>query len=580
MYLKKLLPYMKPYWKIALLGPIFMMVEVVMDLSQPWFMQRIIDIGIAQKDLAFVLNNWLLMLLLAILGFSGGIICVYFSTRAALNFSTDLRKDLFIKVQSFSFGNLDRLETGPLITRLTNDITQVQNITIMLLRMLIRAPIMLIGSIIMAIITSPQLAPILIIIVPLLVFILFIMIKKNYPLFYKVQQGLDRLNVVIQENLAGVRVVKAFVRSDYEVKKFTASNIDYMKFTMHASRMISLTMPLLMLSINLGITAALWVGGNKLQMGAIQVGQIIAFINYLMLLLTSLMIIGMLIILISRAEASAKRINETLVEKANIENSIEAVQSFNIKGEVVFDNVTFSYSDTSSDPVLKNISFAVKPGETIGILGATGSGKSTLVQLIPRLYEVDSGKILIDGKDIREINKDTLRKQIGLVLQNTILFTGTIKDNLLLGKPDATDSEIITAAKMAQAHEFIQKLPQQYEAKLKQRGVNLSGGQKQRLSIARALIRKPAILILDDSTSAVDAKLEALLQKALKEFSHITTTFVVSQKISSVIESDKIIVLDNGVITAIGSHNKLLKTSEIYRDIYKSQLGEDEIFYA
>ncbi len=576
----KLFSYLKPYLLITVLGPLFMLLEVAVDLSQPWFMQRIIDIGITQNNLDFVLRNGILMLLLSFVGLTGGFMSVYFSTRASLNFATDLRRDLFVKVQSFSYANLDRLSTGPLITRLTDDINRIQGITIMILRMLFRAPFLLIGSIIMAAITAPELAPILIVILPILVIILYVIIKKNYPLFYQVQLCLDKLNTVIQENLAGVRVVKAFVRSDYETKKFTAANDRYMETTVYASRMVALSMPLLMLTINLGIVAVLWLGGVKLQAGGIQIGQIVAFINYLMQVMTSLMFVGMLILHISRAEASGKRVNEILGEKPEITDDPTAVSDLVIKGEVSFRNVNFSYNGSADNPVLKDISFVAKPGETIGILGATGSGKSSLINLIPRLYEADSGEILIDGRDIRSINHKVLLEQIGLVAQNTFLFSGSVKDNILYGNPQAEEDEITWAAQTAQADRFIRHLPVGYDSELKQRGVNLSGGQKQRISIARALVRKPAILILDDSTSAVDAKAEAQIQKAIKKKMNNTTCFIVAQKITSVLEADKIIVLDNGSIAAIGRHEELLTTSDIYREIYDSQLGEEEISYA
>lgn len=571
--IRKLLLYLKPYWKIAVLGPLFMMLEVAMDLTQPWLMQKIIDIGIAQNNLNFVIKTGIFMILFAFLGLIGGVGCTIFATIASQNFGADLREDLFCKVQSLSYGNLDRLETGHLITRLTNDVTGVQNVVSMMLRVLVRAPLLVIGSLIMAVVTCFQLSPILIVLLPILIIVLSLIIKKSYPLFYKVQQRLDKVNTVMQENLAGIRVVKAFVRSDYEINRFGEVNDNLMKSTVSAARMTALVMPLMMVTINLGIAAVIWFGGIQVKIGNIQVGQIMAFINYLMQMLTSLMMVGMLLMNVSRAEASANRIIETLNNEPDIKNDMDAMRDFKLKGEVTFKNVTFSYDGNIHDPVLKNITFTANSGETVAIIGATGSGKSTLVQLIPRLYEAVEGEILIDGINICNLDKEKLRSQIGMVLQQAILFSGTISENIRYGNIGAGYEEVEQAAQSAQAYEFIHKFSDGYDTMLNQRGVNLSGGQKQRLSIARALVRKPSILILDDSTSAVDAKSEALIQNALKETMKGTTCFIVAQKISSVIEADKIIVLDDGEIKDIGTHDELIKRSNIYRDIYRSQLG-------
>ena len=577
--MQKLLCYLKPYWKIALLAPLFKVLEVIMDLSQPWFMQKIIDIGIAQKDLNYIAKTSILMIVFSFFGIASGIGCTILSSIASQSFGTDVRKDLFVKIQSLSYGNLDRLETGSLITRLTNDVTRAQTIIRMMMRVLVRAPLLLVGSLIMAIITCPQLAPILIAIIPILVIALTLVIKKSFPLFNNIQQYLDKVNTVIQENLSGIRVVKAFVRSDYEIARFDKVNDPLMSSTIRAARMTALMTPLMMLAINLGVAAVLWFGGLQVRAGHIKIGQIMAFINYLMQLLTALMTVGMMLMHISRAEASAGRIVETLGHGPEIKNKPDAVSDFKLTGKIAFKNVTFSYDGTTRDPVLKNISFDISPGETVAIVGTVGSGKSTLVRLIPRLYEVTKGQILIDDSDIRNIKKETLRDQIGMVPQQSILFSGTVNDNICYGNPYASAKEVQQAAEAAQAHEFIEEFSKGYHTMLHQRGVNLSGGQKQRIAIARALVRKPSILILDDSTSAVDVKSEALIQKSLKETMQEATCLIVAQKITSVLEADKILVLDNGKIEAIGTHQALLKTSKVYQDIYHSQLGEEEIAY-
>lgn len=579
MKIRKLVPYLKPYWRTAILAPLLMILEVVMDLAQPALMQKMVDIGIAGKNLNYVFKTAPLMFLFALVGLAGGFGCTVFSTIAAQNFGADLRKDLFVKVQNLSCGNIERLKPGQLITRLTNDVMQLQNMVMMMLRILVRAPLLIIGSFVMAVVTCPDLVPILLIVIPVLIGILYFVIKKSYPLFSQVQEDLDGVNTVMQENLAGIRVVKAFVRSDYEKKKFAVVNEKLMKSTMRAARTVALALPAIMLTVNAGTAATLWFGGLKVQYGGIKVGQIMAFINYLTQLLTSLMMVGMILVNLSRAGASASRIIEVLESNPDIKDRPEAIEDFKIKGAVTFENVTFSYAGSGREPVLKDISFSVKAGETVGILGTTGSGKSTLVQLIPRLYEVTRGRILIDGVDIRKIELETLRKQIGIVFQQSILFSGSIKDNIRYGKEDATDEEVKKAVKTAQASEFVEKFPAAYNTVLSQRGVNLSGGQKQRLCIARALVRKPAILILDDSTSAVDAKSESLIQKALKEKIRECTCFIVAQKVTSVMDADKILVLDEGRIVALGTHEELLKNSEIYRDICSSQLGE-EVNYA
>jgi len=550
-----------------------MILEVAMDLMQPRLIQRIVDEGIAKLDMAIVINTGLLMLGLALVGAVGGLGCTVFATLTAQGFGADLRHTLFRKVQSFSFGNLDDIETGQLITRLTNDVTQVQQVVTMLLRIMVRAPLMLLGSLLLAILTSPRLALLLLVLIPLVLAVLVWVIGKATPLFGRVQRKLDDLNTVMQENLAGVRVVKAFVRAQHEIERFRATNDGLMEQTVRAARIVTVAMPFMMLAVNLGIVGAIWFGGLQVTYGTMQLGQIIAFVNYLTRTLMSLMMVSMLVMMTSRAQASADRIQEVLDTIPNIQNKPDAMSTFAPQGRVVFENVTFSYDRDGHDPVLKDISFVAEPGQTVAILGATGAGKSSLVHLISRFYDVTKGRVTIDGVDVRDIKEEVLRRNVGIALQESVLFSGTIRDNIRYGRPDATDEEVITAAKAAQAHEFISEFPDGYDTVLGQRGVNLSGGQKQRIAIARALLIQPAVLILDDSTSSVDVETETRIQDALEEVMKGRTSFVIAQRISTVLNADKILVFDGGQIVAEGTHHELLASSPIYREIYESQLG-------
>jgi ATP-binding cassette subfamily B protein len=577
--MKKVLLYLKSYWKFALLAALLMGVEVTMDLLQPKLMEKIIDIGIAGMNLDFVLKTCLLMIGITIIGLFGGVGCSIFSTIAAQNIGADLRNDLFTKIQSFSFKNLDELNTGNLITVLTNDINTIQRIIMMGLAMMVRSPLLVIGSFIMAIITIPKLSWIIVLITPIIVTVLLTVNKRVYPLFYKVQQKLDQINTVIQENLAGIRVVKAFVRSNHEKERFRQSNEDYMLANITANQTMAVVMPLMILILNLAIVAVVWFGGIEINQGNLQAGSVIAFINYLMRLLQSLTMLGMVLIDISRATVSANRVENILKIEPTIKADHKQDDTFEIKGQIIFEDVSFSY-DEDGEPTLSNLNFTIEAGETVGILGETGSGKSTLIQLIPRLYDVSSGRILIDGRDITEISPKTLRKQIGLVLQEAILFSGTIKENIGFGTGQISDQEMVEAAQIAQAEEFISSFKDSYDSPLSQRGVNLSGGQKQRLSIARTLALKTPILIFDDSTSAVDTKTESLILEALQQKRKDTTNIIIAQRISSIIEADKILVLEDGQITAIGNHQELLAISKIYQDIYNSQFAKEEKNYA
>ncbi|HMB21188.1 MAG TPA: ABC transporter ATP-binding protein, partial [Anaerolineales bacterium] len=569
----KLVRFLKPYWRWAACAPLLMMLEVIMDLMQPRMVQRIVDEGIARLDLNLVLHTGLLMFGLAIVGAFGGMSNGIFAEMSAQAFAADLREALFRKVQTFSFGNLDELETGQLITRLTNDVTQVQEALVMILRILVRAPLQLIGSLIMAIVTSPQLAFLPLILMPIELVAVIWIVNHATPLYTLVQEKLDTLNQVMQENLAGVRVVKAFVRAKHEEVRFGQANANLTEQSVRAARTVAVMPAFMMFTMNLAIIGVLWFGGMRVVAGDMQMGQIIAFINYLTITLFSLIMVSQLIIQLARAEASARRINEVLASQPQVQDRPDALREFMPRGRVVFENVTFNYDGEDSDPVLKGISFTAEPGQTVALLGTTGAGKSSLVHLIPRFYDVTSGCITFDGHDIRDLDQSALRRNIGIALQDTVLFSGSIRDNIRYGRPDASEEEVIAAAQAAQAHDFILAMPEGYDTQLGQRGVNLSGGQKQRIAIARALLLKPAVLILDDSTSAVDVETETKIQAALDVIMQDRTSFVIAQRISTVLNADKILVLDDGQIAAQGTHRELLTSSPIYREIYDSQLG-------
>jgi ATP-binding cassette, subfamily B, multidrug efflux pump len=527
-----------------------------------------------------VTQTGLLMIGLALIGAVGGVGCTVFSMLASQGFGADLRSALFRKVQSLSFGNLDRLETGQLITRLTNDVTQVQEIVSMMLRIMVRAPLMLVGSLILAILTSPRLALLLVVLGPVALAVLVWAINKAYPLFSGVQHRLDNLNTVMQENLAGVRVVKAFVRGAHETGRFGAVNERLTAQTIRAARTVAVTAPATTLALNLGVVGAIWFGGLQVTYGGLKIGELIAFVNYLMRTLMSLTFVSMLVMRAARAQASAERIQEVLSSEPDVQDRPAARKAFAPHGRVAFENVIFSYAGDGRDLVLgggdppHGISFVAEPGQTIAVLGATGAGKSSLVHLIPRFYDVTGGRITIDGVDVRDVGKAALRRNIGIALQESVLFSGTIRDNIRYGRPDASDEEVIAAAQAAQAHEFISQFPDGYDTELGQRGVNLSGGQKQRLAIARALLVQPAVLILDDSTSAVDVETETKIQDTLEKLMGERTKVVIAQRISTVLRADKILVLDDGRIVAEGTHGELLASSPIYREIYQSQLGD------
>lgn len=562
--------FLRPYWKEALLAPLLMVLEVAMDLAQPRFLERIVDVGIAQMDLQVVFSTGLTMLAVAVIGVGGGVGCGIFAVRAAHKAGADVRSAIFRKIQSLSFGNLDRLSTGKLITRLTNDVVQIQEVIMILLRIMVRAPFMLIGSIVMAVITSPRLSLVFLVVIPVLVAVLVVMIRRGQDVFARVQSRLDDVNTVAQENLAGVRVVKAFVRGDHEKKRFATANEGLAMDTTKAMRLMAIIMPANMLVLNLGIVAVLWFGGVGVTIGATTVGEIMAVSNYLLRTLFSVMMVGMLMVRLARALASANRVNEVLREEPDILMPADPVRPQDPRGRVVFDHVSFAYN---GEPVLQDVSFRVEPGETVAILGATGSGKSTLVQLIPRFYDVSAGRVLVDGTDVREMDPDYLRGQVVMALQDTVLFSGSIADNVRFGREDASDDEVHAVASTAQVAEFASRFPDGYDTKVGQRGVGLSGGQKQRVAIARALVARPSVLILDDCTSAVDVQTEAKIHGSLAEREQVTT-FVVAQRISTILSADRILLLHDGRLVGEGTHTELMESSSIYREIYDSQLGK------
>lgn len=575
--LMNLLKYLKPYLFFTIIGPLFMCIEVAMDLLQPMIMQHIIDNGIAADNQSYVIKMSLLMLAVAVVGLIGGLGCSIYSTRAAVNFATDIRQDLFKKVEQFSAGEKDKFGTGKLITIATNDVTSVQAATMMTLRILVRSPLLFIGSVLIVFVSAREFFPILLVLIPLLAIVNWYFMKHAGFLFRKVQEAIDKINTKLQENLAGIRVVKAFGRQEYEKNNFSHINEALTKMNMSASQMMMGLMPVMLFLVNIGIVAALWMGAIKVEEGTTNVGVILAFINYLTITLNALISSSHVLMSISRAVPSAERIKSVLDTELEIADQ-EVGRHIKIKGAVEFRDVQFSYSK-NGEYVLKDISFKVKEGETVGIIGSIGSGKSTLMKLLPRLYDVDAGDIFIDKKPIKEYSLQQLRQAFGFIPQRAMLFSGSIEENLKYGKEDASQQDIVEAAVAANASEFIEKLDDHYQHPLSQGGNNLSGGQKQRLSIARAFIRKPSILILDDSTSAVDALSEKSILHALNHEFAQSTIFIISSKISSIKKADRILVLEDGKIVGNGTHHQLLKENSVYQEIYFTQGGKGDVVH-
>lgn len=571
----KVLAYLKPYRVPMAIAWVLMLIELVVELWHPLLMAKIIDEGIIQNDIRIVIKWGGIMVAMSLLGFIAGIINSFFSAHVSQGFGFDVRAALFKKVQSFSFNNLAHFQTSSLITRLTNDVTQIQNTVFMSLRIMLRAPLLVAGGAIMALFVNAKLAIILIFPIPILVLFLMWMMKKSGKLFRSVQKKLDSVNNVMQENLSGMRLIKAFLRRKHEEKRFNNVNKQLTDRTISALRTIELTAPILLFVMNISILGILWFGSRQVNAGGIMVGEVVAIVNYGFRLTSALSILSFIIMAFSRGKASAERISEVMGEHVDLADEggkSPFLRKGIVEGKVIFDHVSFSYPDTPK-PVLTNISFTANPGDTVAIMGATGSGKSSIFQLIPRLYDVTKGHIFIDQIDVRKMKLENLRKEIGYVPQEAILFTGSVKENIGWGKENASLEEIIESAKDAQIHETIQKLPNKYETKIGQKGVNLSGGQKQRLSIARALIRKPKILFLDDSTSALDLTTEAKLLKAIKKYN--CTTFIITQKVTTAMDADTILLLHDGKLLAEGDHESLLRTSDLYQQIYESQFPKE-----
>ena len=569
----RVLAFIKPYRRPAILSLVLLVFMVAADLLIPRLTQRIIDQGIANSDMRVIGNTALLMMGAAILSAIFAVANTLLSVRVGLSVGANIRGALVRKVQSFSFGNLDRMQTGRLLVRATSDVNMVQMAVMMSLRILTRAPLWLLGSMVMLITTSGRMALIVIGLLPLiLAFIWFFAIKAR-PFFLQVQSRLDRLNQVMQETLEGMRVVKAFVRDEHERGRFGDANDAYAFESIRVMQLLAILTPGMFLLVNLGVAGVIWFGGNLVVSGQLSVGQIVASVSYVTYTLFPLMMLGSMLGPLSSADASAERIWEVLDAEADIQERADTHPLPAVRGRVAFEDVCFSYDHACGEPVLDGVNLVAEPGQRVALLGATGSGKSSLINLIPRFYDVVRGRVTVDDVDVRDIPLHDLRSQIGVALQESVLFSGTVRDNIRYGLPGATDEEVVAAAKAAQAHEFIVGLPEGYDSMVGQRGVNLSGGQKQRIAIARALLVRPSILILDDSTSAVDVETEIEIESALAELLTDSTTFIVAQRISTVLNADKIIVLDGGAVAAEGTHAELLASSAIYQEIYDSQLG-------
>lgn len=578
----KVLRYLKPYWLFALLCPLAMILEVSMDLLQPTLMSDIVDNGIlgdaaADENLRYVLITGLKMLVFSLIGCFGGIASAAFGTAAAQKMGNDLRKDAFAKVMHMSFQQTDKFTTGSLVTRLTNDITAIQEFVAMSLRMFVRTGMQFIGGIAVILTLNVNFGIVLVISLPVQLIAVAIIMKKASPLFSIVQSRLDKVNSVVQENVSGARVVKAFTREEYEINRFDNANTDLMTTNLKVQKLLATLNPILMIIMNASVIAIIMIGGFQVEAKAMQVGEVMAAVTYITQILMSVMMVGMMFQQVSRSAASMKRVNEVLSTNPVISDGNKSADSDN-SGTVEFRNVGFSYPGSSGKPVLSGIDLKVGKGQMIAILGSTGCGKTSLVNLVPRFYDATNGDVLVDGVNVKDYDVDTLRSKIGVVLQKSELFSGTVAENIRWGCETATDEEVKTAAKIAQAEEFIDGFNDGYDTMISEKGASLSGGQKQRMAIARAIIKKPEILIFDDSTSVLDLSTEAKLHKALRENLSGVTVIMIAQRIASVMRADKIAVLENGSICAFGTHKELMESSSVYRDIYYSQMkqGEEE----
>lgn len=570
---------MKKYWqilkkyKISLaVSPLLVLVAVICETIQPMFMAKIVDEGVMLNNLSVISTTGTYMVLVSIAGLVITVINVYISSRTSIGFGTDLRDSLFDKIQKLSFNDIDYFSPASLITRLTNDITRIQQVILMAMRLMLRAPMMLVMAVFFVVRINTHLAMILLAAIPVLGISIYFILKKGFPFFMKVQQKVDQLNEVVRENLINIRVVKSFVREDFEIKKFQRSNEELRDMVIKASNIIVTMFPVMQLVMNISIIAILWMGGREVMQGELKVGELISFVNYIMQVLMALMMLSMIIMNFARASASSKRVTEVLNTESSLTNTPEGLlNKYKIeRGDVVFSDVCFRYKGGETD-VLKDLNFHILPGETVAVVGATGSAKSSMVQLIPRLYDVTQGEIRIDNVPVKDYNLNELHDKIGMVLQKNELFTGTIADNLRWGKEDATMDELVEACKAAEAHDFIMSFSDGYETMLGRGGVNVSGGQKQRICIARALLRKPLILILDDSTSAVDTETELKIRNNLHRLLMNTTVFIITQRINTMQSADKVIILEDGEINAMDKPSVLLETSDMYKEIYNSQ---------
>ncbi|MBK8616411.1 MAG: ABC transporter ATP-binding protein [Anaerolineales bacterium] len=573
--IKKLLYFIEPYWRRSLVSLLLLISVVVMDLTLPRLIQRVIDQGINGGNMQVVITTTIWMLVISVLQTLFALANNLFSIQVGESVARDLREALFLKIQSFSFGNLDHLNTGQLMVRLSSDTTAFQRMVQVALRIGTRAPLLMIGSIILMFVTDSRLA---LMILPVLLatsIVIIFFVSRMGPLFMTIQKKLDKLNTVLQENIAGVRLVKSFVREEHEGSRFAVVNEDYADRNTHVMRFMATLSPAMSVFVNLGMVIVIWAGGIQSVQGDVSVGQIVAFINYLHTTMGPLGIMVMLANVVAAASASAERINEVLETVPEVQDVPEPQKLPEGRAKRIrFEGVDFHYNGTNDGLVLNRVDFVAEPGQTVAILGATGAGKSSIVNLVPRFYDVTSGKITWNGVDVRDVRQSDLLLDVGIVPQETILFSGSVRDNISYGRPSASEEEVIAAAQAAQAHDFIMNLPNGYDTRVEERGVNLSGGQKQRLAIARALLLRPAVLILDDSTSSVDVETETKIQDAMKSWLQDSTSFVVAQRISTVLHADKILVVDEGKIVAQGTHSELMRTSAVYQEIYDSQLGD------
>lgn len=573
----KLFRYLSPFRWLVLAVLVLVFFQTLSELYLPTLMADIVNVGVVKGDTPYIWKVGAVMLSIALGGMICSVLASYFSSKAASGFGKLLRGKVFNHVSNFSLEEFDKIGTASLITRTTNDITQVQQVLIMILRMMVMAPMMCIGGIIMAVSRDAKLSLILVVIIPVLALSILLIATKGIPLFKAIQKKVDKLNLVMREGLTGIRVIRSFHRTEYEKKRFDVANVDLTDTSIKVNKLMALMMPLLMLVMNLSSVAIIWYGGLRIDAGDMQVGDLMSFIQYAMQILFSLIMVSMMFVMIPRASASAVRINEVLnMEPMVKDTNTSQAQETNLKGYIEFQDVTFSYPG-AEQPAIQNISFSAKPGEVTAIIGGTGSGKSTLISLIPRFYDVESGQVLVDGIDVRNMTQEELRSRIGYVPQKAVLFTGTISENIRYGKEDATDEEVRHAAEVAQAAGFISEMEHGFDAAIAQGGTNVSGGQKQRLSIARALVRQAEIYIFDDSFSALDFKTDAKLREALKQETQESTLIIVAQRVSTVMDADRIIVMDDGQIVGIGTHAELMESCGVYREIVYSQLSEEEI---